>query len=128
MRGFDIASALGDTLSRFVERGGAGGLLPGFVRVPRRVSAGNRSGISTIDPLTSNFLTLTRAITARMADEVRCFVRAIEVWRPDGDLLQRDSGAYGSLAAFESASIELTLKKGQASRRGLGHHASRGLA
>ncbi len=41
------------------------------------------------------------------------FVRAIEVWRPDGDLLQRDSGAYGQLADFESASVELVLRKGQ---------------
>ncbi|MET0341858.1 MAG: hypothetical protein ABW252_12710 [Polyangiales bacterium] len=48
-----------------------------------------------------------------MADELHSFVRAIEVWRPDGDLLQRDSGAYGALSAFEDASIELTLKKGQ---------------
>lgn len=48
-----------------------------------------------------------------MADELRSFVRAIEVWRPDGDLLQRDSGAYGGLAEFEQASIELTLRKGQ---------------
>src|SRR5262245_8247184 len=41
------------------------------------------------------------------------FIRAIEVWRPDGDLLQRDSGAYGSLAAFEQASVQLVLRKGQ---------------
>jgi hypothetical protein len=48
-----------------------------------------------------------------MADKLQSFVRAIEVWRPDGDLLQRDSGAYGALSAFENASIELTLRKGQ---------------
>jgi len=47
-----------------------------------------------------------------MADR-RAFIRAVEVWRPDGDLLQRDSGAYGSLVEFEEASVELTLKKGQ---------------
>ncbi len=48
-----------------------------------------------------------------MADKQRSFVRAVEVWRPDGDLLQRDSGAYGQLADFEQASVALTLKKGQ---------------
>lgn len=48
-----------------------------------------------------------------MADKLQSFVRAIEVWRPDGDLLQRDSGAYGQLKAFEHASVELVLKKGQ---------------
>src|ERR1700712_5641718 len=48
-----------------------------------------------------------------MADKLQSFVRAIEVWRPDGDLLQRDSGAYGQLAAFEDASVLLVLKRGQ---------------
>jgi hypothetical protein len=48
-----------------------------------------------------------------MSDSLPSFVRAIEVWTPDGDLLQRDSGAYGRLSAFENASIELVLKKGQ---------------
>ncbi|MDB4974431.1 MAG: hypothetical protein JWN48_2772 [Myxococcaceae bacterium] len=48
-----------------------------------------------------------------MADKLPSFVRAIEVWTPDGDLLQRDSGAYGQLTAFEHASVELILKKGQ---------------
>jgi hypothetical protein len=45
--------------------------------------------------------------------KLRSFVRAIEVWRPDGDLLQRDSGAYGDHRDLEQASIDLTLKKGQ---------------
>lgn len=48
-----------------------------------------------------------------MSDSLPSFVRAVEVWTPDGDLLQRDSGAYGRLSAFENASIELVLKKGQ---------------
>jgi hypothetical protein len=48
-----------------------------------------------------------------MGDPQQSFVRAIEVWRPDGDLLQRESGAYGKLALFETASVELVLKKGQ---------------
>jgi hypothetical protein len=50
---------------------------------------------------------------AGMADKLQSFVRAIEVWRPDGDLLQHASGAYGQLTAFEEASVQLVLKKGQ---------------
>lgn len=41
------------------------------------------------------------------------FVQAVEVWTPDGNLLHRDSGAYGSLTAFAEASADLTLEKGQ---------------
>lgn len=41
------------------------------------------------------------------------FVQAVEVWVPDGNLLQRHSGAYGSLTAFAEASADLTLEKGQ---------------
>lgn len=48
-----------------------------------------------------------------MADKLPSFIRAIEVWRPDGDLLQLDSGAYGDLTEFESASVELILRKNQ---------------
>ena len=48
-----------------------------------------------------------------MSSLQKTFVRAIEVWRPDGELLQRDSGAYGKLVDFERASVELTLRKGQ---------------
>jgi hypothetical protein len=48
-----------------------------------------------------------------MIDKLPSFVRAVEVWVPDGDLLQLRSGAYGHLAAFEQASTELVLRKGQ---------------
>jgi hypothetical protein len=41
------------------------------------------------------------------------FVQAVEVWTPDGNLLQRHSGAYGELIAFAEASADLTLEKGQ---------------
>jgi 4-hydroxyphenylpyruvate dioxygenase len=63
VRWFDIATAFGDTVFRFVERAGdTGGLFPGMVRnsyVPR---GRNRFEISQIDHLTSNFLTLKPAI------------------------------------------------------------------
>lgn len=41
------------------------------------------------------------------------FVQAVEVWTPDGNLLERRSGAYGQLTAFAEASAHLTLEKGQ---------------
>jgi 4-hydroxyphenylpyruvate dioxygenase len=60
---FDIATAFGDTVFRFVERAGdTGGLFPGMIRnsyVPRDR---NRFEIAQIDHLTSNFLTLKPAI------------------------------------------------------------------
>jgi hypothetical protein len=41
------------------------------------------------------------------------FVQAVEVWIPDGNLLQRYQGAYGRHTAFAEASSDLTLEKGQ---------------
>lgn len=49
----------------------------------------------------------------QMPSQLRAFVRAIEVWRPDGDMLQLDSGAYGEHADLEQASVDLTLRRGQ---------------
>ena len=60
VRWFDIASAFGDTQLRFVERTGARGMLPGLVRVESD-APGNAFGISEIDHVTSNFLTLKPA-------------------------------------------------------------------
>jgi hypothetical protein len=48
-----------------------------------------------------------------MTGKLPSFVRAVEVWIPDGDLLQLRSGAYGHLAKFEQASADLVLRKGQ---------------
>jgi len=63
VRWFDIATAFGDTLFRFVERAGdTGGLFPGMVRTGSSSQGKNRFAISQIDHLTSNFLTLRPAI------------------------------------------------------------------
>jgi hypothetical protein len=43
----------------------------------------------------------------------QAFVQAVEVWTPDGNMLQRQSGAYGQLTEFAEASADLTLEKGQ---------------
>ncbi|HEY6877848.1 MAG TPA: VOC family protein, partial [Polyangiales bacterium] len=63
VRWFDIATPLGDTSFRFVQRRGARGMFPGLIRHPgRRGRAGNRFGVLGIDHLTSNFLTLGPAL------------------------------------------------------------------
>jgi hypothetical protein len=43
----------------------------------------------------------------------QAFVQAVEVWTPDGNMLQLHSGAYGQLTEFAQASADLTLEKGQ---------------
>jgi hypothetical protein len=48
-----------------------------------------------------------------MDSSQQAFVQAVEVWTPDGNLLQRHSGAYGQLTEFAEASADLTLEKGQ---------------
>ena len=59
---FDIATALGDTLMRFVQYESDRCIAPGLVRATP-VAAKNRFGFSTIDHVTSNFLTLKPAIS-----------------------------------------------------------------
>src|SRR5688572_24480849 len=47
--------------------------------------------------------------------EVACesFVQGIEVWIPEGDLLQRHSSAYLRASGLEHVSTDRVLKKGQ---------------
>jgi hypothetical protein len=52
-------------------------------------------------------------VTVPVAGKLPSFVRAVEVWIPDGDLLQLYSGSYGHLAQFERTSADLVLRKGQ---------------
>jgi 4-hydroxyphenylpyruvate dioxygenase len=74
VRWFDIATPLGDTTFRFVQRTTARAMFPGLVRHERRRGVhGNRYGIAGIDHLTSNFLTLRPAI--RWMEEVLGFER-----------------------------------------------------
>jgi 4-hydroxyphenylpyruvate dioxygenase len=59
---FDIATALGDTQFRFVQHEGKTPIMPNLVRfdVPR--GGTNRFGISHVDHITTNFLTLPPAL------------------------------------------------------------------
>lgn len=58
---FDITTAFGDTLFRFVSRKGDGPSMPGLKRVETGVSR-NCFGIRAVDHITSNFLTLQPAL------------------------------------------------------------------
>jgi 4-hydroxyphenylpyruvate dioxygenase len=60
---FDIATAFGDTLFRFVQHAGRTPVMPDLVRHDRPKGGANRFGIHSVDHITSNFLTLQPAIS-----------------------------------------------------------------
>jgi 4-hydroxyphenylpyruvate dioxygenase len=62
VRWFDIATAIGDTIFRFVESAGPTPILPGLVRVSPPRNGTNRFGFTEFDHITSNFLTLEPAL------------------------------------------------------------------
>lgn len=59
---FDITTAIGDTLFRFVEHTGRTPIMPDLVRLEPARGGNNRFGICEVDHITSNFLTLKPAI------------------------------------------------------------------
>jgi 4-hydroxyphenylpyruvate dioxygenase len=59
---FDITTAIGDTLFRFVEHTGATPIMPDLVRHEKPKGGANKFGIHSVDHITSNFLTLKPAI------------------------------------------------------------------
>jgi 4-hydroxyphenylpyruvate dioxygenase len=59
---FDIATAIGDTLFRFVQHEGRTPVMPDLVRLSARPGS-NKYGISHVDHITSNFLTLQPALS-----------------------------------------------------------------
>jgi len=61
LRWFDIATPFGDTLFRFVQHQGQGGVMPGMRATGNQPSERNRHGVAEIDHVTSNFLTLRPA-------------------------------------------------------------------
>jgi 4-hydroxyphenylpyruvate dioxygenase len=58
---FDIATAFGDTLFRFVEHAGKTPVMPDLLRVEPPSGGTNRYGITEVDHITANFLTLKPA-------------------------------------------------------------------
>lgn len=59
---FDIATAFGDTLFRFVEHQGTTPVMPDLKRIDPPAGGHNKFGFGEIDHLTSNFLTLKPAL------------------------------------------------------------------
>jgi 4-hydroxyphenylpyruvate dioxygenase len=59
---FDIATAFGDTLFRFVQHEGPTPIMPDLVRVEPPRGGSNRYGILEVDHITTNFLTLKPAV------------------------------------------------------------------
>ena len=59
---FDIATAIGDTLFRFVQHEGKTPIMPNLRRLEQPRGGTNRFGISHVDHITSNFLTLQPAL------------------------------------------------------------------
>jgi 4-hydroxyphenylpyruvate dioxygenase len=62
LRTFAIATPLGDTTFRFVERGGARALYPGIAPHPTPRGGGNAFGFGFVDHLTCNFRTMKPAL------------------------------------------------------------------
>jgi 4-hydroxyphenylpyruvate dioxygenase len=65
---FDIATAVGDTLFRFVEHKGKTPIMPDLVRLDTPRGGTNKFGIGEVDHITCNFLTLQPAL--RWMEEV----------------------------------------------------------
>ena len=61
IRYFDIATAFGDTMFRFLQCSGPIPQLPGLARTGAALELANRFGIQGLDHITSNFLTLKPA-------------------------------------------------------------------
>jgi len=59
---FDIATAFGDTLFRFIQHEGETPLIPDLVRLDIPGGGRNRFGIRSVDHITTNFLTLKPAL------------------------------------------------------------------
>jgi 4-hydroxyphenylpyruvate dioxygenase len=59
---FDIATAFGDTLFRFVQHEGRTPIMPNLRRLDTPRGGSNRYGITHVDHITTNFLTLQPAI------------------------------------------------------------------
>lgn len=60
---FDIATAFGDTLFRFVQHNGQTPVMPDLIRLDPPPGGSNRFQIGEVDHLTANFLTLKPAIS-----------------------------------------------------------------
>lgn len=90
---FDIATALGDTLFRFVQHEGQTPIMPHLVRFDTPRGGRNRYGISHVDHITSNFLTLQPAVA--WMEQVMGFERFWEISFHTQDVKKGQFGGSG---------------------------------
>ena len=90
---FEIASAFGDTTMRFVQYEAERALPAGMVRTAPERARDNRFGISAIDHITSNFLTLKPALM--WMEEVLGLERYWGIEFHTGDVQQTADGGSG---------------------------------
>jgi 4-hydroxyphenylpyruvate dioxygenase len=93
VRWFDIATALGDTLFRFVEHEGVTPIMPKLARLDPPRGGSNCFGISSVDHITSNFLTLQPALA--WMEKVMGFERFWEIEFHTQDLKRGHYGGSG---------------------------------
>jgi len=90
---FDIATAIGDTLFRFVQHEGRTPIMPNLVRLPATRGETNRFGITQVDHITSNFLTLQPALA--WMEHVMGFQRYWEIEFHTQDVKKGNYGGSG---------------------------------
>jgi 4-hydroxyphenylpyruvate dioxygenase len=90
---FDIATALGDTLFRFVQHEGKTPIMPNLVRLDPPRGGGNRFGITHVDHITTNFLTLQPALA--WMEQVMGFERFWEIAFHTQDVKKGQFGGSG---------------------------------
>ncbi|HEX5656154.1 MAG TPA: VOC family protein [Polyangiales bacterium] len=105
VRWFDIATPLGATTFRFVQRAGMRAIFPGLIRHERRRGVpGNRFGVLGIDHLTSNFLSLAPAVA--WMEQVLGFERFWDISFHTRDVRAEADGGSGlnSIVMWDPAS------------------------
>ncbi len=94
---FDLATALGDTLFRFVQHEGRTPILPDLVRLDPPRGGANRFGITHVDHITSNFLTMQPALA--WMERVMGFERFWEINFHTHDVKKGQFGGSGLRSA-----------------------------
>jgi 4-hydroxyphenylpyruvate dioxygenase len=90
---FDIATALGDTVFRFVEHDGQPPIMPKLIPLEAPRGGHNCFGISHIDHITTNFLTLQPALA--WMEQVMGFERFWEIAFHTHDVTSSEAGGSG---------------------------------
>ena len=90
---FTLATPLGDTVFRLLERGGRPALPPGFIAPPVPSGGSNRFGFGALDHVTANFRTLAPA--ALWLEHVLGFERWWDVRFHTGDRAGDDAAGSG---------------------------------